>query len=239
MIIKASIVSIRLKVHFRLVHKVSLLDQLPRKEHDNHDGDLDVVRYKVDGLEMRTEAFPALHQDEEGVQAHGKDGPVGIRPVLEREQMLQTLGPDGTPETQRSQTDTDPGQLVGHTDNVLQPGPQLAGSDVTRSKAQPTDGRGRQHGNPGNSEAVQLAKESRRIPVHREGVQQTGSCKEGVVGGGDDRGHDHGVDEAGSDRTTRLLKNNREGTGAAVLLGKTRVIPGHVQSHDQDGKHVE
>ena len=61
---------------------------------------------------MRTEAFPALHQDEEGVQAHGKDGPVGIRPVLEREQMLQTLGPDGTPETQRSQTDTDPTQSL-------------------------------------------------------------------------------------------------------------------------------
>ena len=106
---------------------------------------------------MGTEAFPALDQDQNNVQADSEDGTVGVGPVLEGEKVLKTLGADGTAETEGGKTDANPGQLVGDTDDtglklvsnslvsmnecnlLLQPGPQLTSADIAGTEAKTTD----------------------------------------------------------------------------------------------------
>ena len=84
--------------------------------------------------------------------------------------MLQALGANRTAEAQRGKTDTNPGELVRDADDILQPGPQLAGADVARAEAEAADDGGSQHGDPGHVEAVQGAEESGRVPVDGESV---------------------------------------------------------------------
>ena len=96
---------------------------------------------------------------------------------------------------------------------LLQPGPELASTNVAGSEAEATDHRGGKDGHPGHLEAVQMAEEARRVAVDREGVEEAGSGEEGVVGGGDDAGHDHGVDEAAGHGTAGFDEDDGEGAG--------------------------
>ena len=91
---------------------------------------------------MWTETFPSLNEDKNNVQPHRENRTVRICPVLEGEEMLQALRANRTAEAQRGKTDTDPGELVGDTDDVLQPGPQFARADVARAEAEAADDRG-------------------------------------------------------------------------------------------------
>lgn len=86
------IIAVCNEVHLIGMHEFCALEKLPEDEHDQHDGELDVVRDKVDGAKGWTEAGPALDKDDDDVEADGEDGPDGVCPVSEREEMLQTLG---------------------------------------------------------------------------------------------------------------------------------------------------
>lgn len=85
------IIAICNEVHLIDMHEVGALEKLPEDKHDQHDGELDVVRDKVDGAEGWAEARPALDKDDDDVEADGEDGSDGVCPVSEREEMLQTL----------------------------------------------------------------------------------------------------------------------------------------------------
>lgn len=111
-IILASVIPIRVQIHLRLAYKVCPLDKLPRKEHDDHDRNFNVIRHKIDALEIRTETFPALYQHEHDVETDSNDRAEGVSPILEGKQMLQALGANRAPEAQRSNTNANPRQLV-------------------------------------------------------------------------------------------------------------------------------
>lgn len=93
--IQAMIIPIRNQIHLIQPYKPRPLNQLPRRKHAHHNRDLDVEGDEIDGLEGRAEAGPALHEDQDDIQADGDDGAYGIRPVLEGEEVLQVLGADG------------------------------------------------------------------------------------------------------------------------------------------------
>lgn len=52
---ESAIEPVRNEIHLVETHKARALDELPRQEHDQHDGQLDVVADKVDGLEAGAE----------------------------------------------------------------------------------------------------------------------------------------------------------------------------------------
>lgn len=101
-------IPIRLEIHLVQADKLCALDEFPPHEHHKHNGNLDVVRDEVDGLEGRAETRPSLDEDEHDVQADGDDRPDGVGPVLERKEMLQALAADGGAEAQGRETDADP-----------------------------------------------------------------------------------------------------------------------------------
>lgn len=102
---------------------------------------------------------------------------------------------DGGAEAQGGHADEQPGELVGDTDEVLQPGPQLASADEGRTETEATDEASGEDGDPGNLVAVERAEEGWGVAVDGERVQEPGAGEEGVVAGADDAGHDDGVDE--------------------------------------------
>ena len=53
-----------------------------------------------------------------------------------------------------------------------------------------------------------------------------------MVCGGDDGGHDDGVDEAARYRAAGLLEDDGEWAGASVAIGETGVVVGHVEADD-------
>lgn len=116
--LRIQIIPISNQVHLIQMHEPRLLNQLPGQKHDNHDRDLDVERHKVDGLEGRAEAGPALHEDQDDIQPDGDDGADGVRPVLEGEEMLEVLPADGGAEAQGGDADADPRDLVGDADDA-------------------------------------------------------------------------------------------------------------------------
>lgn len=129
--------------------------------------------------------------------------------------------------------------MVGDTDNVLQPIPQLASTDVASTEAESTDDGSSQHSDPGHLEAVQVPKESRSVAIDRKRVEQTGSSEESMVRGGDDRSHDNRVDKATRNGTAGLLEDNGERASSGVTIGEAWVVVWHIQTDDQDGKKVE
>lgn len=110
---------VRHEIHLVETHKAGALDELPRQEHDQHDGQLDVVADEVDGLEAGAEGGPALHEDQDDIQKHDEDGSVGVGPVLEREEVLEALPSYGGPEAQGCESDGDPGELVRDADDAV------------------------------------------------------------------------------------------------------------------------
>lgn len=233
------IIAIGDEVHLTQVDETSTLEELPKHKHNNHDRNLDVIGDEIDAAKFRAETRPALDQDEHGVEADRQDGTDRVCPVLERKQVFESLGFDTGAEAQRRETDADPGQLVRDADNVLQPRPQLSGTDVTSAKTQTADGRGGQDGHPGDLEAVEMAEESGRVTVDGERVQESRSGEQGVVGGRDDAGQDDGVDEAARDVAASFGENDGEGAGAGVLLAQVGIVVRHVEADQQDGQDVE
>lgn len=61
---------------------------------------------------MRAEAFPALHENQYRVEGYRGDGPVGVCPVFEGEEVLEALGADCGAEAEGGDADADPGELV-------------------------------------------------------------------------------------------------------------------------------
>jgi hypothetical protein len=57
---------------------------------------------------------------------------------------------------------------------LLQPCPELAGSDVAGSEAEAADEGCGQDGDPGDLEAVEVAEEAGGVAVYREGVEKPG-----------------------------------------------------------------
>lgn len=108
-IVRTAIISICTEIHLGRTHKSGALNQFPDQEHDNHNGNLNIVRDKVDTLEVRAEAFPSLNEDQNDIQSHGKNRSVRIGPVLEWKEVLNALCLNRTAEAERSKTDTDPG----------------------------------------------------------------------------------------------------------------------------------
>lgn len=118
LVVNTAIVPISAQVHIRCANNPCALDELPAHVHHNHDADFDVIGHKLHALEVWAEARPALHQNKDGVEADRKDGAVWVGPVLEGEKVLEALGPDSAAEAERRNADTDPGELVGNTDNA-------------------------------------------------------------------------------------------------------------------------
>jgi hypothetical protein len=74
-------VTIRPQVHVRLPNQLSILNQLPSQEHENHNR-LSIKRDKVD-LEMRTEALPPVN-NKDNIKPNSKDRTIRISPILRR-----------------------------------------------------------------------------------------------------------------------------------------------------------
>lgn len=84
-----------------------------------------------------------------------------------------------------------------------------------------------------------MAEEAGGVAVDGESVEQTGAGEEGVVGGGDDAGHEHGVDEAAGDGAAGLHEDDGKRAGGGVALGEARVVVGHVEADNDDRHDVE
>lgn len=80
--------------------------------------------------------------------------------------MLEVVVADGGAEPERRDADAHPGELVGDTDNVLEPGPELASADVAGSEAETVDYGCCEDGDPGNAEAVKVAQEAWGVALH-------------------------------------------------------------------------
>lgn len=118
LVVNTAIVPISAQVHIRSANKPGALNKFPANVHHDHDADFDVIGNKLHALEVWAEARPALHQDEDGVQADRKDGAIWVGPILEGEKVLKTLSTDGAAEAERRNADTNPGELVGDTNDA-------------------------------------------------------------------------------------------------------------------------
>ena len=94
------IVAVSDEIHLVAMHEFGALEELPEHEHDQHDGQLDVVGHEVDAAERRAEARPALHEHQDTVEADRQDRADRVRPVFEGEEVLEALGFDAGPEAQ-------------------------------------------------------------------------------------------------------------------------------------------
>ena len=60
-----------------------------------------------------------------------------------------------------------------------------------------------------------------------------------MVSGGNDRGHNHCIDEAAGNITADLLEDDREWARPGVTIGQAGIIIRHVQTDDDNGDEVE
>ena len=80
-------------------------------------------------------------------------------------------------EAQRGDANEEPRELIRHADEVLQPGPQLAGTDEGGAKAEAANETSREDGDPGDLVPVELAEEAWGVAVNGQGVHETRSCE--------------------------------------------------------------
>lgn len=219
--------------------ELGLLDQLPDNNHQRKDRQLDVITDKVDGAEPALEATPTLHEDKEAVEHHRNDGTPGVSPVLERKKVLLPLCPQAGAEPQRRDADGDPGQLVRHADDVLQPCPQLSRADEGRAEEKARDKARGEHGDPGDLEPGETSEDRRGVPVCAEGEEQPGPGEEGMVAGGDYAREDDGVDEGARDLGPGHCECDGEGRGVRGLCVEIGVVVGDVEADHKRGQDVE
>lgn len=110
---------IRLEIHLVQAHKLGPLEELPAEVHDQHDRQFNVETDKAHAVKLGAEAAPSLDEDEKRVEHDRNPRAERISPVLEREQMSLALAGDGGTEAKRSDTDGDPAELVGDTDETI------------------------------------------------------------------------------------------------------------------------
>lgn len=201
-------VHICLKVHLVQLDKLGLLDDLPDNKHEHHNGQLNVQADKVDGAKGRAEAAPALDEHKETVENDNEPWAIGICPVAERQKMRLALGLETGAEAKRRNANGDPAQLVRHTDNILQPRPQLAGANEAGAEAQNRNDAGAENRDPRHLVLVELAKHARCVAVHSKGIEQSRACKQGVVAGRNDTRQDDRVDDVGGRVGAGLFKDN-------------------------------
>lgn len=100
------------EVHLVQLDKLGALVELPRHVHGEHDGKLNVEAHEADGVEAGAEARPSLDQDEKAVEEDGCPRSVGVRPVLEGEEVSSALALEAGAESDRGDADGDPAELV-------------------------------------------------------------------------------------------------------------------------------
>ena len=143
-------IHIRLEIHLARPPELRLLHNLPHQYHAHENRQLQVEADEIHRSEFRTERRPALHQDNEDVQHDAQDGSDGVGPVPEREQVFFPLRFQAGAEAEGGDADADPGELVRHADDVLQPGPDLARAGEGEGEEDDADERGCQDGYPGD-----------------------------------------------------------------------------------------
>lgn len=80
-------IHICLKIHLLQPHRLGLFDELPSQVHNQHDWQLDVEAYETHTVEFRTEAAPALHEDNYAVENYADPRTRGICPVAKWEEV--------------------------------------------------------------------------------------------------------------------------------------------------------
>lgn len=121
----------------------------------------------------------------------------------------------------------------------MQPRPELTGSNETGSETEASNERGSKDGYPRHGMLVQLSKHSWCVMLHGKCVQQSCSCKEGVISGREHTRENDGVDDASCRLCARHLEDDGEG-GCVGLLGvEVRVRVGDVEADEEDGEDVE
>lgn len=248
-------VHVRLKVHFVQGHKLGPLEYFPAQIHDQHDGQFDVEADEANAVKRWAEAAPALHQDQERVEDDGEPGAIRVRPVLKGQQMRLALAGDGGAEAERSDANGNPAELVTNPDNatrdqvsdtalgnvrgdhvLLQPRPELTGTDEAGAETESRDKTGDQDSHPRHLVTVEGAEESRRVALHGQGVQQPCSGEQRMVAGRQDASQNDGIDDTARGLCSGHLEDDGERRGACVLGVEVGIVVGHVETDEKNGK---
>lgn len=115
---RVKIESISNEIHIERPNEFGAFDQFPAKEHGDHNGDFDIEGDKIDDFEVRTETFPSLDEDEDGVEPNSDDRAHGVSPVFEGEEVFHVSLAEGGSESERGDADADPGELVGDANDA-------------------------------------------------------------------------------------------------------------------------
>ena len=81
---------------------------------------------------------------------------------------------------------------------------------LPRPKTEARNNAGAKNGHPGHLVSVESAKDGGCVTFNGQRVEQTRSCKKGVVASGQDAGHDDGIDDAARGMRARHLADNGE-----------------------------
>lgn len=112
-------IDIGLEVHVARCDKLGALDEFPDEDHADENGQFEVEADEVDGVEGWPEGCPPLDEYDEDVENDAEDWTPGVGPVFEGKQMLFPLCLESSTESERCNADTNPAQLVRHTNNIL------------------------------------------------------------------------------------------------------------------------
>lgn len=141
----------------------------------------------------------ARHTHNPTNRTYDEVGPPRPCPPCSKLQLAQgtSLANPGAPELPAGKSDGDPGDLVRHADDVLQPAPELPAADEARAKADDTDTARSKEGEQGNAGSRRPRKDCRGLwrCGRSKAVEYTRSSKERVIAGGENGSEDDGVHE--------------------------------------------
>lgn len=82
------IISICDKIHLINPHPPRTFQEFPPNKHHQHNGQFDIITYKIHRFKYGAETLPTLNENEENIENYRDHGAVGIGEVFEGEEMF-------------------------------------------------------------------------------------------------------------------------------------------------------
>ncbi|KAI3488687.1 hypothetical protein L1887_47169 [Cichorium endivia] len=236
---------VRNQIHLFGADELGAVPELPSDHDEEEDGQTDVVGEEGAPVERKQERVPALEEDDDGCEYHGKVRQVRLQRRLPGERVaVHALGLHGLHESDVRNQDADPRQTAEHGHGRNEVRERLRSTARQVDKRQRTEQRRDRQRHIRHTTTIHTSEDRRCLAVDRQAVERARCDVLVTVGRRDAEDQDGRVDDVRQHTDARTHNGHhkrRSRRRGALLVGRQQLgrVAGHHHSHKQCTHHVE
>lgn len=210
-------------------------------QEDNKQEDTDVRSEEVTGAPLNEDG-ESIGQNNEDVEEQAVPRKVRLQWRKVRQAATRDiLGLEGGHEAQMADVDARPADEASDGSNVQEPVKNNTTVGRQVHVGEQTDGRGSGNCKVGSSEPVGVGHELRSAPLVGKRNKNAGARVDVGVGGGENGGQEHSIDDVGQNLDTSQVGSDDQGRRGGILRVEQKrwVVGRHNDTDEEDGRHEQ